>query len=265
MRVMLATATPADVSSTDETCRPGRSHNECMNEKHALSAAAALIADPARAAMLVELLEGRALTAGELARAADVSAQSASLHLGKLVDGGMLVVQPQGRHRYYRMAGPEVGSALEALGVIATVRPSGRMPRKPNDEALCFARTCYDHLAGTIGVELTAALERHGILVPAGARDYSLGPDATPWLASRGIDIGERRSQRRPLARRCLDWTERRPHVGGLLGARLLATFFERAWVQRIHRTRALRITDRGIRALEELGVVGLRSRQSVA
>src|SRR5262245_65791226 len=111
-----------------------------MNEKHALSAAAALIADPARAAMLVELLEGRALTAGELARAADVSPQSASLHLGKLVDGGMLLVEPQGRHRYYRMATPEVGFVLEALGVIATIRPSGRVNPRSRYEALRFAR-----------------------------------------------------------------------------------------------------------------------------
>jgi DNA-binding transcriptional ArsR family regulator len=236
-------------------------HTQSMNQKHALSTAAALIADPARAAMLVELLGGRALTAGELARAADVSAQSASQHLGKLVDGGMLVVQPEGRHRYYRMAGPEVGFVLEALGVIATTRPAGRVARTPRDEALCFARTCYDHLAGRIGVELTAVLERTGILIPAGSHDYSLGPDAPTWLASRGIDIDSLRQRRRPIARRCLDWTERRPHVGGVLGARLLAAFIERAWVQRRRDTRAVRITDRGIRALEELGVVGMRSR----
>ena len=236
-------------------------HNEWMNQKHALSAAAALIADPARAAMLVELLGGRALTAGELARAANVSPQSASQHLGKLVDGGMLVAQPEGRHRYYRMAGPEVGFALEALGVIATTRPSGPVPRTPHDEALCCARTCYDHLAGRIAVELTAALERTGILIPAASRDYNLGPDAPAWLASLDIDIDSLRRGRRSLARRCLDWTERRPHVGGALGARLLATFIERAWVQRKRDTRAVRITDRGIHALEELGVVGVSAR----
>src|SRR5262245_16927329 len=232
-----------------------------MNRKHALAATAELIADPARAAMLVELLAGRALTAGELARAAEVSPQSASLHLGKLVDGGMLVVEPQGRHRDYRMAGPEVGFVLEALGVVATTRPSGCVTHKPHDQALCFARTCYDHLAGWIGVELTAAFERNGVLVQAGPRDYRLGPDAAAWLASHGIDADTLRRGQRSLARRCLDWTERRPHVGGAFGAWLLATLIDRAWVQRKRETRAVRITDRGVQALEEFGVEGLRSR----
>jgi DNA-binding transcriptional ArsR family regulator len=229
-----------------------------MNQKHALAAAAGLIADPARAAILVELLSGRALTAGELARAADVSAQSASLHLAKLVEGGMLVVQPQGRHRFYRMAAPEVGFVLEALGVIATVRPSRRPPHTTQDEAFCFARTCYDHLAGRVGVELAAALERGGVLIADGSRDYRFGPDAGGWLAKRGIDIDALPSGRRAIARRCLDWTERHPHVGGALGAGILSTFVDRGWVRRQRGTRAVRITDRGLRALEDLGVVAM-------
>jgi DNA-binding transcriptional ArsR family regulator len=233
-----------------------------MNQKHVLSSAAALIADPARAAMLVELLDGRALTAGELARAAGVSPQSASQHLAKLVGGGMLIVHPQGRHRYYRMAGREVGFALESLGAIASVRPARADLRTPGDEALRFARTCYDHLAGRLGVELTARLERDGILVPAGERDYALGPNAAAWLASQAIDAARLTARRRLLARRCLDWTERRPHVGGAFGALLLATFVDRGWVRRASHPRALRVTDQGVRAFERLGVGGLRPRR---
>src|SRR5689334_7010976 len=149
-----------------------------VNQKHALSATAALIADPGRAAMLLALLDGRALTAGELARAAEVSAQSASGHLAKLVSGGLVLVHPQGRHRYYRMAGPEGGALLDALGVIATSRPPRSLVRTPHDAALCFARTCYDHLAGTLAVRLATRLEEEGVIAASGTgeREYVLGP-----------------------------------------------------------------------------------------
>ncbi|HWL84997.1 MAG TPA: helix-turn-helix domain-containing protein [Polyangiaceae bacterium] len=229
-----------------------------MNEKHALSAAASLIAEPARAAMLVALLDGRALTAGELARAAEVSPQSASLHLSKLVDGGMLVVHPQGRHRYYRMAAPEIGHALEALGAIATIRPTKPVLRTPRDQALCFARTCYDHLAGTLGVELAAALEGKGIVTATEDRKYALGPDGPSWLTRWAIEDPSRRARHREFASRCLDWTERRPHIGGALGATLLASFIERRWLQRKPESRAMRITERGMRGFAELGIPAL-------
>src|SRR5215510_2505478 len=126
--------------------------------------------------MLVALLEGRALTAGELARAADVSAQSASLHLSKLLEGGMIKVHPQGRHRYYQMAAVEVGYVIEALGVIATMAPPRSLIRTPRDEAICFARRCYDHLAGRLGVELADVMEREGVLLSVQDRHYELGP-----------------------------------------------------------------------------------------
>jgi DNA-binding transcriptional ArsR family regulator len=228
-----------------------------VNQKHALSAAAGLIADPARAAMLLALLDGRALTAGELARAAEVSAQSASGHLGKLVIGGMVVVHPQGRHRYYRMAGPEIGSVLETLGVIATTRPPRTLVRTPHDQALCFARTCYDHLAGTLAVSLAQRLEDEGVIAATGAgeREYMLGPSGAAWLSRLGIDEGKVRRRSRLLARRCMDWTERRPHIGGALGMTLLDRFVERGWLARKPDTRALRVTDRGRLGFQELGV----------
>lgn len=228
-----------------------------MNQKHALSAAAALIADPARAAMLLALLDGRALTAGELARAADVSAQSASGHLAKLVSGGMILVHPQGRHRYYRMAGAEVGAVLETLGVIATTTPPRMILRTPRDQALCFARTCYDHLAGTLAVSLARRLEGDGVIRPAGAgeREYALGPEGAAWLGRFGIDEARLQRRSRLLARRCMDWTERRPHIGGALGVTLLDSFVDRGWLARKPDTRALRVTDRGRRGFQELGV----------
>src|SRR5689334_21153812 len=133
-----------------------------MNTKYPLASTAALIAEPARAAMLTALLDGGSLPAGELARLSGVSAQSASMHLAQLVDGGFLKVSQQGRHRYYRIAKPEVARAIEALGVISTAqkyRPSGA------DQALCYARTCYDHLAGELAVQMTAAFERERLLV----------------------------------------------------------------------------------------------------
>jgi DNA-binding transcriptional ArsR family regulator len=225
-----------------------------VNQKHALSAAAGLIADPGRVAMLMALLDGRALTAGELARAAEVSPQSASAHLAKLVEGGMILVHPQGRHRYYRMAGPEVGVVLETLGVIATTKPPRTFVRTPHDAALCFARTCYDHLAGTLAVQLAQRLEEEGVLAPAGAgeREYALGPQAQGWMQRFGIDFTSRRGV---LGRRCMDWTERRPHIGGALGVTLFDSFLDRGWLARKRDTRALRVTDRGLRGFRELGV----------
>jgi DNA-binding transcriptional ArsR family regulator len=228
-----------------------------VNQKHALSAVAGVIADPARAAMLLALLDGRALTAGELARAAGVSAQSASGHLSKLVMGGMVLVHPQGRHRYYRMAGAEVGAVLETLGVIATTRPPRALVRTPRDAALCFARTCYDHLAGTLAVSLAQTLERDAVLIPAGSgeREYVLGAQGASWLGRFGLDVDYARPRNRLLARRCMDWTERRPHVGGVLGTLLLDSFVDRGWLARKPETRALRVTDRGRRGFQELGV----------
>jgi len=230
-------------------------HNGCVNQKYALSAAAALVADPARAAILVALLDGGELTAGELARAASISPQCASLHLSKLVQGGMLVVQPRGRHRHYRMASRQVGFALEALGAVATRARSAAGLRTGQDAALCFARTCYDHLAGQLGVELAAALEREGVLIPDGERNYALAAGGLASLARWGLDVGQLRSGRRAWARKCLDWTERRPHVGGALGAGLLTGLFERGWLRRRRDTRAVRVTDRGLRGFTELGL----------
>lgn len=228
-----------------------------MNAPYPLAAVAELIGEPVRAAMLIALSDGRALPAGELARVARISAQSASGHLGKLVVGGLLAVWSEGRHRYYKLASAEVGHALEALGAIST---KGREPgadRPPETKALHQARLCYDHLAGRVGVEIASAFERSGLIRTAGEREYELGPKGESGFAALGLDPSVLRRSRRSFARRCLDWTERKPHLAGALGAALCARLIELEWLARQPKTRALRITHRGERELKErFGIV---------
>ena len=233
-----------------ETCPKRAVYAVGMNTKYSLASAAALIADPGRAAMLTALLDGGSLPAGELARVSGVSAQSASMHLGQLVQGGLLHVQQQGRHRYYRIAKPEVAHALEALGVISTADkyvPSGA------NRALCYARTCYDHLAGELAVQLRAALERDKLIEARGDRDYDLTRRGEDFLAQWGIDIDGLRNSRRSFARRCLDWTVRRDHLAGALGAAICQQLLELRWITRDRQSRAVHVSLAGRRQLARL------------
>ena len=221
-----------------------------MNAKYPLSSTAALIADPGRAAMLTALLSGGAMPAGELARIAGVSAQSASMHLGQLVNGGFLIARQQGRHRYYSIARPEVAHAVEALGVISTANtytPTGA------DRALCYARTCYDHLAGELAVQLRTALERDHLIEAKGDRDYELTRRGEEFLAQWGVDVEALRNSRRSFARRCLDWTVRRDHLAGALGAAICQKLLELRWITRDRRSRAVHVSLNGRRQLERL------------
>ncbi|HWW95034.1 MAG TPA: helix-turn-helix transcriptional regulator [Vicinamibacteria bacterium] len=222
-----------------------------MNAPYPLAAVAELIGEPARAAILIALTDGRALPAGELARAAGVSAQSASAHLSKLVGGGLLCVQSEGRHRYYAMASPEVGHAVEALGAIATRPREPGVPHPLETRALYNLRSCYDHLAGRVAVELTSAFEKSRMIQLRGERDYELGPEAPTGFEGLGLDTAALRRSRRRFARRCLDWTERRPHIAGALGAAVFSRLIALGWVARLPHTRALRITQRGAGELE--------------
>jgi DNA-binding transcriptional ArsR family regulator len=221
-----------------------------MNTKYPLASTAGLIADPARAAMLTVLLDGSAMPAGELARVAGVSAQSASMHLGQLVEGGFLIASRRGRHRYYRMSKPEVAQAVESLGAISTVeryKPSGA------DQALCYARTCYDHLAGELAIQLRAALERDGLLVSSGERDFELTQRGEEFLAKWRIDAAELRRSHRSFARRCLDWTERQDHLAGALGAAICHRFLELRWITRDKHSRAVHLSLAGRQQLTRL------------
>ncbi len=216
---------------------------------------AALIAEPPRAVMLAELLGGRALTATELAAGAEVAPSTASAHLAKLVAGSLLSVEVQGRHRYYRLAGREVARALETLGVLVGP-PLGEDPfERAALHELRFARTCYDHLAGQLGVAMRCALLERGILREDGVEHRVTGRGEA-WFAAFGVDLQAARRARRSFARRCLDWTERRPHLAGALGAALLGRLVDRAWVTRRCNERALDLTLAGRSALaRELGL----------
>ncbi|GLW11041.1 transcriptional regulator [Microtetraspora sp. NBRC 13810] len=210
-----------------------------------ISQVAALMAEPARAAMLTALLDGRALAAGELARLAGVSAATASAHLRRLLDGELVTVVSQGRHRYYRLAGSEVAEALEVLAKISPRPPVRSLRAARQARMLQEARTCYDHLAGRAGVELLDRLLGGGCLVPAG-EGFEVTAGGEEVLAGLGVDLTGVRRARRRFAASCLDWTERRPHLGGALGAAVTGRLLDQGWFERGTTPRALRQTEAG-------------------
>jgi DNA-binding transcriptional ArsR family regulator len=219
-----------------------------------IAAAAELIGHPARAAMLAALMDDRGLPATELAAAAGVSAPTASSHLARLLDGGLVTVERHGRHRYYRLAGHHVAEAVEALSRIAPPG-SAAAPVESRAGELRAARTCYDHLAGVLGVSLADALQRDGVLE---RRDgaFTVTAVGEARLRALGVDLDAVRGERRAFARACLDWSERRDHVAGALGAALLRRLLELGWIERAADSRAVRLTDAGRAALpERLGV----------
>jgi DNA-binding transcriptional ArsR family regulator len=228
-----------------------------MNAMYPVAAVAELIGEPSRAAILVALVDGRTRSAGELAVAAGISAPSASGHLGKLVLGGLLSVRSEGRHRWYRLSGPDVGHAIEALGAISTHPPRAGARRSAEATPLREIRSCYDHLAGRVAVELAAALETSRVIRARGARDYELGPAGRAFFGGIGVDAAAVRRQHRLFARRCVDWTERRPHLAGALGAALHARLLALGWFAPLRGTRAVRLTPRGAREMRDrFGIV---------
>jgi DNA-binding transcriptional ArsR family regulator len=209
---------------------------------------AALIGDPTRATFLLALSEKDALPLSELARLAGVSNSTSSIHLGKLVDAGLLSVEPHGRHRYFRLADPAVARALEALAAIAPGRPS---PSTQKANGIRAARTCYDHLAGELGVSLLDGLLRKRILRVQDPH-VELTPSGRKRLAELGVDLAPTRRQ---FTRLCLDWSERRYHLAGGLGAALTRQLFELGWIQRSGSGRAVRVRAKGREGLAGLGV----------
>ncbi|MEI7291361.1 ArsR/SmtB family transcription factor [Paraburkholderia tropica] len=215
-----------------------------------LARVAALLADPGRAAMLWSLMDGSARPAGELTLIAGLSPSAASAHLARLAEGGLLALDVRGRHRYYRIATPEVAQAIEALMNVAhaaaPARPVTRHARTVPVE-MRHARTCYDHMAGEVAVRVFERLVDGGLLVRDG-EDLDATPAGIDLLAAWGLDLSALRSRRRRFACTCLDWSERRPHLGGALGAALLERFTANGWVERTSRPRVLRITPSGQR-----------------
>ena len=220
-----------------------------------IASPAALIGDPSRAAMLQALQDGRAHPAGALAWAAGLTAQAASNHLAKLVDGGLLSVEREGRHRYYRLANAEVAHVLEALAVLAAPVRSLEQPRSPKARALREGRCCYGHLAGRLGIAVTDALAARGLIVPAADKLYDVTAQGRAWFEDLGVAAEASRSKR-GLARQCLDWTERRHHLAGPLGVALLSRMVALDWIDADRASRAVKLTTRGREELRaRLGV----------
>jgi DNA-binding transcriptional ArsR family regulator len=218
------------------------------------AAVAALVANRARCAMLDALFDGGERTAGSLAKVARIARSTASGHLRMLADGGLVTLENRGRHQYARLAGPEVAQALEALSTIAPTIASTSLRASDRALALRRARTCYDHLAGALGVALTDALCAQGILT---AGDLQLTPHGERRLRRFGIDVAALRAASRPLTRVCLDWSERRPHLAGALGASLCDELIARRFVVRMPEPRIVRLTPAGRTGLTE--AFGLR------
>jgi DNA-binding transcriptional ArsR family regulator len=210
---------------------------------------ASVLADRSRAEMLDVLLDGAAHAIGALARRVGISPATASSHLRRLADAGLVLIAPVGRERHVRLAGPDVAEMIERLAVLAAVGPSTPVP---DIDRLRFARTCYDHLAGFLGVALTARLLDLG-WVRRRDDELTAAPALISWLAEHGQDPAA--YAHRPMARACIDWTERVPHLAGRSGAALAAVAFSHGWLIRVRASRAIRLTDRGRRAFAALGV----------
>lgn len=221
-----------------------------------LAETAALVGDPARANMLMALMGGRALTATELAGAGNVTPQTASAHLARMTEAGLLAVERQGRHRYHRLASPAIAHMLEGIMAVAAT-PHGsagaRLRTGPKDRAMRHARTCYDHLAGRLAVAVADRMvERDHVelSLDGGAVTES----GTAFLQSIGVDLGvaaARTRRTRLFCRPCLDWSERRPHIAGAVGAALLSACFSQDWLRRGDGSRVVQVTPRGRQALD--------------
>lgn len=220
-----------------------------------LAALAGLLADATRATFCLALLDGRAWTAGELARYAGVAPSTATEHLNLLTAGGLLTGERQGRHRYVRLAGDEAAETIERLASLAPRRPAAAatLSVAGRERALARGRTCYDHLAGALGVSIADAMTDRGLI--SWDSGLALTPEGSRWLSGLGISMPTR--TRRPPVRSCLDWTERRPHLAGALGAALCDLAFASDWIRRIGSGRAVAVTETGRHALDaRLGLV---------
>ena len=217
-----------------------------MNDGPSIASIAALIGDPARANILTALMDGRALTVSELAEAAGVSLPTASGHVSKLADAGLLVAEKQGRHRYLRLSGSDVARLLEQLMSLAQRAGASPVRTGPNDAALRQARICYDHLAGEAGVALFGALAAKGLITDG--ETVTLTAAGRSWFEHFGIPVATLEKARRPVGLHCLDWSERRHHLAGALGSAMLDELLRRDWLRRAG-GRVLQFTTEGRKA----------------
>jgi DNA-binding transcriptional ArsR family regulator len=214
-----------------------------MEPENYFSDVASLIGDKSRSLMLWNLLDGRAYTATELSLCADITAQSASNHLSKLIGADILAVEKQGRHRYYRFANEDIARVIESMASLLPAKKNAKQILDPS--GITYARSCYDHIAGKFGVELMSALLGKRIILPF-EKKYAVSNTGKKWFQSVGINIEEVQLQKRSFAYPCLDWSERRYHLAGALGAALLQMMVQKAWVRRSKHSRELLITPKG-------------------
>lgn len=229
-----------------------------MNQFH-ISVVAHLIAEPVRSIMLINLSGGEALSASALAEAANITAQTASFHLAKLRDGGLITVESVGRYRYYRLAGPHISQLLESLASVGPVTSQWQTTPNRSAKELRFARCCYDHLAGQIGVMITQGMLNRGLIVMREGQRYMLTAQGHRWFEQQGLEINADLAESNRL---CLDWTERQYHLAGPLGCALLEAFIAWKWLSRSSKSRAVKVTVSGWQALEQH--FGIRQQQGI-
>lgn len=229
-----------------------------MSEVIDMAAVASLVGDPARANILAALLDGRALTAGELAYAARVSPQTTSGHLNKLAAAKLIEPARQGRHRYYRLTGPHVAAMLESIMLVASLSPPRLRPIRI-EQGMRQARLCYDHVAGELGVAIADALQDHGYVEMSG-EGGEVTQAGSAFFLSLGINVRSL-TGRRAFCKPCLDWSERRTHIAGALGAALAQRLIALGWLKRMKDGRALVVTTAGLQGLKEKFGIALDKR----
>ncbi|KOS04440.1 ArsR/SmtB family transcription factor [Paenibacillus polymyxa] len=223
-----------------------------MSTKSNIAMIASLVSERSRAAILTALLDGRFHTASELAHMAGIKPQTASFHLAKMTEAQVVTVEKQGRHRYFGIQDPEVAQVMESLLSIAPPVPIKSFKHASENEALRLARTCYDHVAGQLGVQLMSFFIQKGILSEDQDGLHITEPGET-FFTDFQIDLTQTRQKRRSFSHKCLDWSERRHHLAGALGNALLDRLFELNWIERLPTTRAIRITADGKRGIKEI------------
>src|SRR5438132_2641283 len=247
--------TSAVIEASTGRPRRTRCYIEPMITGPLIAEIAGLVGDPARATMLSALLDGRAMTASELAFTARITPQTASTHLARLTDAGLLSVIRDGRHRYFRLASPKVVDMLDGIVAVALENKPRYRPLSRHAQELSAARICYDHLAGRLSVDLTDSLITHEYIV-VGDEAAEITQAGTRFLTEFGIDLSALSSTRRHVCRLCLDWTERRPHIAGAVGAALTKRCFDLGWTERMKHSRAVIVTASGKRGfLETFGI----------
>ncbi|PAE98197.1 ArsR/SmtB family transcription factor [Shouchella clausii] len=222
-----------------------------MNANPNVAIVASLVSEPSRAAILTALLDGRFHPASELAYMAGIKPQTASFHLAKMVDADVIAVEKQGRHRYYGIQDPEIAKIMESLLSIAPPQKIKSFNQASQDKAIRSARTCYDHLAGALGVKVTDSLLNMNV-IREDKDGFVVTESGEEFFQAFQINLKKVRKKRRSFSHKCLDWSERRHHLAGALGNALLEKFIELNWVQRLPKTRAIQITDEGKQGLKE-------------